>query len=431
MQIERNQQAVSLFCDQMLSCIWRYLCTMKNDRCNLTNREELVGILDLMKNEEPEKEKQMSEGNYPKHWSSEARAFSQRLCGWPSTKQELEKEVEVIQKEGSYSRAAALAIWQFELPVALECLSHPALDTDSNPTAQILAIALSGYNPKSELWKKTTLQLITQLDDPYLCGIFIFLCGGSDMASAYLEVLDQDIALADKVAFACRFLPKTWLIKYLKQLRDLSVKKGKLEGLLVTGLSPTGDTTDIIQGYIDRTGDVQTAALLACQIPPNPIFNIWITCYRELLDSWKMWSQRAHFDVNRRKREPINPQVFLRCKFCSGAFTNLNPNSKQIINEMQACPNCYKPLPRCTICLLPVQITDNIQEWFSWCQTCKHAGHTEHLEAWFKTHKECPANNCNCRCTSHKGWLQQQAEIEKEGGDCVACSEHTGVCPDY
>lgn len=37
-------------------------------------------------------------------------------------------------------------------------------------------------------------------------------------------------------------------------------------------------------------------------------------------------------------------------------------------------------------------------EWFTWCHTCKHAGHLDHMEEWFSTHTECPIPDCHCQC---------------------------------
>jgi len=28
--------------------------------------------------------------------------------------------------------------------------------------------------------------------------------------------------------------------------------------------------------------------------------------------------------------------------------------------------------------------TKPFSKWFSWCQTCRHGGHTEHIMQWFK-----------------------------------------------
>lgn len=76
---------------------------------------------------------------------------------------------------------------------------------------------------------------------------------------------------------------------------------GDLEGILLTGLDAAGLT--LLQSYVDRTGDVQTAALAAAFVHPgqlnDPRAERWIESYRKLLDHWKLYSIRARFDIAR------------------------------------------------------------------------------------------------------------------------------------
>lgn len=90
-----------------------------------------------------------------------------------------------------------------------------------------------------------------------------------------------------------------------------------------------------------------------------------------------------------------------------------------LLKQMQACPNCKKPLPRCSLCLVHMgtpsgwgsstsknlaveegadgqsnvpnndgatskRKLSNFTSWFTWCQTCRHGGHAHHLMEWFK-----------------------------------------------
>lgn len=113
--------------------------------------------------------------------------------------------------------------------------------------------------------------------------------------------------------------------------------------------------------YVDRTCDVQTAAVAMVQTFPNPDLTkdshviSWITAYRDLLDSWRMWHQRlvitslftslflylnlvklviyillvflhriilcfesAEFDIfrNKKNKMAIGEQVIVGCNFC-------------------------------------------------------------------------------------------------------------------
>jgi WD repeat-containing protein mio len=41
----------------------------------------------------------------------------------------------------------------------------------------------------------------------------------------------------------------------------------------------------------------------------------------------------------------------------------------------------------------------SFDDWFSWCQTCRHGGHAKHLLDWFSSHDKCPVTGCECLCS--------------------------------
>jgi hypothetical protein len=53
---------------------------------------------------------------------------------------------------------------------------------------------------------------------------------------------------------------------------------------------------------VDVSGDVQTVCWLTVRcLPVNLALGdqpqLWMDCYRNLLDSWQLWTSRAEFDV--------------------------------------------------------------------------------------------------------------------------------------
>jgi len=144
-----------------------------------------------------------------------------------------------------------------------------------------------------------------------------------------------------------------------------------------------------------------------------------MTTYRELLDSWQLWHERALLDVSLRDQKATPAQVFARCNFCNqpltlGVTAKHNPHSAPHVLSSSApkarissCPNCRKPLPRCSLCLLPLGCSNptesskfsGFSQWFTWCQTCRHGGHAQHMMDWFLKNNECPVSDCNCRCS--------------------------------
>jgi WD repeat-containing protein mio len=219
---------------------------------------------------------------------------------------------------------------------------------------------------------------------------------------------NSKLSLCDRVAFACRFLPQRDLKMFLAKCIDSCQKSGDIEGLVITALSKPG--IQIVQAFMDRHADVQTAALVVGRtiLPPDwtmerKICSEWVEAYRGLLNSWQMWQSRAMFDVDRAEllrniktrssegvpaaaagkgsnsggrrsagslRRPgprpldtdilpsIPAQLDARCNYCSTpiGLKRHEGNANQWLSKMKpvlsCCPQCRKPLPRCAICLL-------------------------------------------------------------------------------
>ena len=70
----------------------------------------------------------------------------------------------------------------------------------------LVGMALSGYTQSrdSHLWKINSMKASSLLTDPYLEAALLFL---SDDEDGFQSVLETNITLADKIAFACRYLP--------------------------------------------------------------------------------------------------------------------------------------------------------------------------------------------------------------------------------
>jgi WD repeat-containing protein mio len=221
----------------------------------------------------------------------------------------------------------------------------------------------------------------------------------------------KGVSLSDRLAFACMYLSDSKLSDYVKTTIILCTDEGDLNGLLLTGA--THDGIQLLQSYLDETVDVQTVSLIATRIFSNDLLTdlrvqSWISSYRALLDVWGLWVQRANFDItmgNVRTPPRAPRSVFLLCSFCGKSVSScyyedarMRPNTTHMGNKLSSCPNCRKPLPRCSLCLLHMGVASQHQaglgnsgwqskpfsKWFSWCQSCRHGGHTEHLAQWFR-----------------------------------------------
>jgi WD repeat-containing protein mio len=428
-ELEKNAKTCI---DPNLQRVWRLLGQMQKADCFIGLRT----ILGIVPNSDEltiaqSSQEMKSFNDFPSSgtirlYRSEERFFSQELCGWsfhkPSSNDissNLAVFIEELCKKKKYTRAAMLAVFHLRIRMAIDILGRGANDIDDEKSSlRISAIGLAGFS-SAGIWKTQCAQAQQQIQDPHLRAIFNFLSDETFAGVLY----EEGVSISDRMAFACAFLNDRQLSEYVKLMIQSSIEKGDLNGLLVTGA--TLDGIQLLQSFVDRTDDVQTAALIGSKIMPPDLqtdnrIQSWILSLRNMMNIWQMWEKRAAFDISIQqsmKASPKSPKsVYLLCSFCGKSVSATLQEDARLRNQTQgnklsSCPNCRKPLPRCSLCLLHMGTTTTsgfynpagmkskpFQKWFSWCQTCRHGGHTEHLAEWFKTHTECPVTCCNCKC---------------------------------
>ncbi|GLH08738.1 GATOR complex protein MIOS [Gryllus bimaculatus] len=383
-------------------------------------------------------------GSMAKIYKSEDRDKALLLCGWKVDREPnaLTSFLSQLESEGSFSRAAAIAVFNLKLRLAVSILNRGAAAQEKTASItsnlNIVAMAVSGFSDdKSSMWRELCLTSRSQLVDPYLRAMFAFLTADDDNFDNVLN--ENGVAVEDRVAFACMFLSDAKLNEYVHQLMMNLIAEGDLAGILLTGNS--NDSVLLLQSYLEATGDIQSVCVIAIRMFPSEVIEgttvqMWITSYCMLLDSWHLWNQRAQFDIllsmcTASEKPP--QQVFISCNFCGksisaqmqghskgrGSYVRLGASSQKL--KMSSCPQCRKPLPRCAICLVNMGTPSGLQNnnntnssgrggcnnklaefssWFTWCQSCRHGGHAAHMAHWFREHSECPVTACTCRCLS-------------------------------
>uniref|UniRef100_T1JHX6 Uncharacterized protein n=1 Tax=Strigamia maritima TaxID=126957 RepID=T1JHX6_STRMM len=378
-------------------------------------------------------------------YCSKDREYALQLCGWGCDRNglQLSKFLDNLEKDKYFARAAAIAIFNLQIQRAIELLRKGAQQEDVNTASSdpgvnlnVVAMALSGFTvEKSALWRRMCSSLRHQLYDPYLRAIFSFLTCEQE---SFDEILTDDgIALSDKVAFACWFLTDSSLSDYLYKLTIKLISRGNVEGILLTGL--IGDGLELMQRYVDNTGDIQTLCLIIMHANPTKILDDprvlnWIASYRSLLDQLQLWHNRAKFDVQWNKISKVASRplqhIYISCNYCGKSISSSMGSQSALVmskghhpamfankTKMTSCPGCRKPLPRCAVCLINMGTpsgtgivkhdgkneSSNLRltkfaSWFTWCQTCRHGGHTAHIIEWFKEQAECPVTGCTCKC---------------------------------
>uniref|UniRef100_A0A7M5WX31 WD repeat protein mio zinc-ribbon like domain-containing protein n=2 Tax=Clytia hemisphaerica TaxID=252671 RepID=A0A7M5WX31_9CNID len=371
-------------------------------------------------------------------YSNDDRKLALFLCEWDVTDETLRERLDQLVAKNEIERAAAVALFHNKLDWTIDILG--STQANQKKELPIVAMALSGYNDsikKGSMWIANCQRLGQQLTNPYLRAMFAFLTAeGEDFTSVLKE---NGMDLKDRIAFACRYLSDAKLTNYVENVTSKMITSGGLEGLLLTGL--TTDGIDLLENYITKYGDVQTAVLIVLVMKYSDVMkdervNDWIEYYRCLLDRWRMWHKRAQFDSlvqSMSLQRKIPNQISVTCTYCSKPvslnmmaagglrstrFLYGGAGGANRQNKAMSCPGCRQPLPRCSVCLINMgslsthqprtgnqkpKLENNVnsfQNWFTWCQMCRHGGHAAHLADWFVDHVECPVTSCNCVCNA-------------------------------
>ncbi|OZJ06354.1 hypothetical protein BZG36_00690 [Bifiguratus adelaidae] len=300
------------------------------------------------------------------------------MCGSAFSLEELEADLKAMEDRDEHEKAAAWALFH---GLTERCIQ--SLRNSQDQSRRLMSAALAGYQSDgkaSKLWQDLCKSLSVEFsENAYLKVIFAY------MASLdWREVLEEErIPLRERTVVALRVLNDEDLTTYVNDMSEKLINEGDIQGLFLTGITPSG--VQLLQNYVNRTGDIQTASLAAAFCVPRRFkdtrVQAWTENYRELLDIWQLYHIRARFDITRGKRmgpgnaaaSSVPPQVYVRCTFCSqsvahniviggiktrdGKRSSMQPTITQSISSRSTvrttvCPSCKKSLPRCALCLL-------------------------------------------------------------------------------
>lgn len=136
-----------------------------------------------------------AELGYPKSQSSVIyykhpdREKALHLCGWPLNMDfvALTKFVTALEKGGNYSRAAANAVFNLNIQLAIEVLGRAPDEGQFGSSLNIAALALTGFSDdRSKTWKHNCLSCIEKLSNPYFKVMFSFLTADNQNYDAAL-----------------------------------------------------------------------------------------------------------------------------------------------------------------------------------------------------------------------------------------------------
>ncbi|KAF8134417.1 hypothetical protein EV363DRAFT_1562004 [Boletus edulis] len=361
---------------------------------------------------------------------SAQRELALQMCRWYLKGDELSDAIKKWEKEGQQSRAACWLVFTRQYTKALELLMR-SKDEMHHLMTGTLAALMPGGTISSEL-RDHSERLIVRLQDPYFRAMLTQLTSRD-----WSEVLEEEaLPLRERLAIAFQFLEDRALSLYLHRTAERASAKGDIEGLIITGLTPGG--MDVLQNYVDCTGDIQTAAILSSYVCPAKFSDMraerWLGAYRDLLDGFRLFHHRVSFDIERGEILQVAVQsgelapfewapkhVLIRCNYCSKPMNPSVPSDAASKSRPTACPNCNRALPRCSVCLMTLSMApdanrnaelvntqatfkDTIEDAIIICQTCRHGGHASHILDWFfgeegsRARGVCPIADCDCHC---------------------------------
>ncbi|KAF2744870.1 hypothetical protein M011DRAFT_407809 [Sporormia fimetaria CBS 119925] len=376
----------------------------------------------------------------------EQRQLCLALCGWNLSKKDLRERCSVLLMDGQYCKAIVLAVLQGYRDVASDLLK----EVTHMPNAGYIALlgAVIACETVNEGQRNMCSWIAETTKDPYLKALLAYFTTGD-----WRSVVDMpQLALCDRVGAALKYLTDDELTHLLQLLTSETTAYGNIEGLLLTGF--TNRAMDLIEHYIAKYGDLQSAVLILSRACPLYIqdhrWALWKDLYLEQFQVWRLFLQRAHYVKEHNLRcvtregktvnKPSAPSLAIRCHNCQqnlalrkdaktsrqylvpvhersrtkrpGPQQKPQPPMGEATSPALACPNCNAQMPRCGICLMwlgspdpsKVGAAQTLKEedlearMMVFCMNCTHGFHGHHARDWFARHAMCPVPDCQCMC---------------------------------
>lgn len=159
---------------------------------------------------------------------------------------------------------------------------------------------------------------------------------------------------------------------------------------------PAWNCRDVVLGmlahYVDQ-GDVQMAVSATIVLGDKlkgyideSTLESWFLAYIDLLSRFQMWNviARVLSLSSLASVSTLNQQSTIVHTVCGGC-------QKPLARSGWLCDRCKAVPAPCAIC------HEVVRGLFVWCQGCAHGGHVQHLSAWFRKQRLCPAG-CGHMC---------------------------------
>lgn len=183
-----------------------------------------------------------------------------------------------------------------DLVLSLDFSSLTFKPTDPKQNFDIVAAAIELKGMMKMISQQVRLN---NFHNEYLNLIRDFLCREFD---AKRILLCQQISLLDRLPFLLRFAPDK-LLEVLDEAVREAVEQGYLEFIMLIEEEET--VVQLVQAYLDRTGDIQTTAIIGLKLfsmkaitKEDLVARVfkWYSYYQSFLNKNQMYAKRARVD---------------------------------------------------------------------------------------------------------------------------------------
>lgn len=368
-----------------------------------------------------------------------------RVSGSALDPTELERKMEELERSNQHTKAAFIALLSSLTKRAAMVLRGNKQNQAQSQTNKMLAMAIAGMAQRqrkqhaqqksptrhesessesdSESWTSTIDSMKTNIQDPYALAILSYTLSGS-----WSTVLSESqVPLKYRISAALRWLPDRELTEFISRQTREAVELGNIEGIVLTGLGTT-PAVQLMENYIRRSGDVQTAVLSLAHAVPRYLddqvavdkYEAWREAYRQAMNAWDLKFERVKFDIDSSKlATSVNgmpaakphKQLSIVCEYCSQSIAH-HPRPQDSLpargeNGLEGpswhrtqrhplapekaaatgtvCPKCGRHLPRCGVCDLwlgmpdPTYLKHGAETYASNKKAKETNGDTEHI----------------------------------------------------
>ena len=107
------------------------------------------------------------------------------------------------------------------------------------------------------------------------------------ISSSFSAILNEEgLMPTDRVAFACLYLPDEKLSDYINHKWQIAKRNGDISAIYLSGASGN-EAVELLQQYVDITGDVQTVSWICIHYMPSDLVNAQVDNYDLLQSSQK------------------------------------------------------------------------------------------------------------------------------------------------